>query len=218
MLRAALFDIDGTLVDTERESAEAIRRVLARLGLIMSQAEVDHVLGHSWHEIHARLRAGHGAALPALDDLIEASAIEREVVLGEQGLRELPGARDLVRRLAARVPIAAVSGAGRREATFALQGIGLLDRFRLVLTAEDCSPGKPAPTCYLLAADRLGVSPAECLVIEDSAAGIAAGVAAGARVVAVSAANFAGQDQSAAHAVVATPADIDDALIARLFH
>ena len=64
---------------------------------------------------------------------------------------------------------------------------------------------------------RLGVEPEECLVIEDSAAGIAAGVAAGARVVTVTAANFAGQDQSAAHAVVASPADVDDALIARLF-
>jgi HAD superfamily hydrolase (TIGR01549 family) len=217
MLRAALFDIDGTLVDTERESAAAIRRVLARRGVEMSPAELDWVIGHSWHEIYERLRAGHGAALPGMRELIDLSSAEREVVLNEQGLREVRGARDLVRRLAARCPIAAVSGASRREAAFALRGLGVLDAFRFVLTSEDYAEGKPSPDGYLLAAARLGVEPEECLVVEDSAAGIAAGVAAGARVVAVSAANFAGQDQSAAHAVVASPAEIDDALIARLF-
>jgi beta-phosphoglucomutase-like phosphatase (HAD superfamily) len=217
MMRAVLLDIDGTLVDTERESAEAIRRVLARRGLRMSPDEIDFVIGHSWLQIHERLLAGHGAALPPLPELIDACAAEREVVLAEQGLREVPGAGDLVRRLAARYPVAAVSGAGRREATFALRGLGVLDSLRFVLAAEDYAPGKPSPAGYRLAAERLGVAPAECLVLEDSAAGIAAGVAAGARVVAVSAANFAGQDQSAAHAIVRCPADVDDALIARLF-
>jgi HAD superfamily hydrolase (TIGR01549 family) len=217
MLRAALFDIDGTLVDTERESAEAIRRVLARRGVVISPAELDWVIGHSWHEIYERLRAGHGAALPGMRELIDLSSAEREVVLDEHGLREVRGARDLVRRLAARCPIAAVSGASRREAAFALRGLGVLDAFCFVLTSEDYAEGKPSPDGYLLAAARLGVEPEECLVVEDSAAGIAAGVAAGARVVAVSAANFAGQDQSPAHAVVATPADIDDALLARIF-
>ena len=217
MLRAVLFDIDGTLVDTERESAEAIRRVLGRRGISMTPEETDFVVGHSWLDIHECLRQGHGAALPSLHELIDLSSAEREVVLQEQGLRELPGAVALVRRLAARCLVAAVSGAGRREASFALRGIGVFDLMRLVLTAEDYAPGKPSPAGYLLATRRLGVDPRECLVVEDSAAGVAAGLAAGALVVAVSAANFAGHDQSAAHAVVATPADIDDELLERLF-
>jgi HAD superfamily hydrolase (TIGR01509 family) len=217
MLQAVLFDLDGTLVDTERESAEALRRVLARRGVPLSQAEMDFVIGHSWLQIAELLRQHHGAAVPPLPELIEASAAEREDVLAERGVTILPGARTVPRRLAERSRLAIVSGSSRREARAALAAAGLTDLFGVVLAAEDYSPGKPDPRGYLLAAERLGARPAECLVIEDSAAGVAAGRAAGMRVVAVRCGNFAGQDQSAADVIVETLEAIDDALLERLF-
>ncbi|MFI5291151.1 MAG: HAD family hydrolase, partial [Polyangia bacterium] len=70
---------------------------------------------------------------------------------------------------------------------------------------------------YLLASDRLGIAPAECLVLEDSTAGIRAGRAAGMRVVAVRAGNFAAQPQDEADRVVDTLEDVDDRLLAELF-
>jgi beta-phosphoglucomutase-like phosphatase (HAD superfamily) len=218
MLRAVLFDLDGTLVDTERESATALERVLARHGVTMTPADFDYNIGHSWLQIHEFLTRGHGAAVPPLRELIEATAAEREATFAASPVTALPGGHSLPERLAARMPVAIVSGSCRREADAAIAGAGLQRSwFRLILTAEDYAPGKPDPRGYLLAAERLGVAPRDCLVVEDSAPGVLAGRAAGMRVVAVRAGNFAGQDQSPADVIVDTLDQIDDPLLARLF-
>jgi beta-phosphoglucomutase-like phosphatase (HAD superfamily) len=102
-----------------------------------------------------------------------------------------------------------VTGSSRREAQQMLALLGLADAFSVVVAAEDVPRSKPHPDGYLQAARALGVEPARCLVIEDSAAGIAAGRAAGCTVVGVRAGNFHGQDQSAAHLVIDTLEHLD---------
>lgn len=203
--RAVLLDLDGTLVDSERESSEAMARVLIRdLGLPIDQADRDYVVGHSWNEIDAWLRAKYGARLTwTFTELIARSSAERVVVLAETGLTIMPGAREAVRRFAP-LPRAIVTGSSRSEAAESVKHLGIADELAFVLASEDMARGKPHPDGYLAAAQRLGVPPAACLVLEDSSAGVAAGRAAGMVVVAVSAGNFLGQDQSAAHRVVAT--------------
>jgi len=89
----------------------------------------------------------------------------------------------------------------------------ILDDFPVILASEDYRHGKPAPDGYLGAAARLGARPERCVVLEDSRAGIAAGIAAGMTVIAIRAGNFAGQDQSAAHVIVNTLDDVTEALI-----
>jgi HAD superfamily hydrolase (TIGR01509 family) len=203
---AILFDLDGTLVDSERESAEAMARVLERdLGLRVTQEQRDFVIGHSWNEIHALLRREHGPALVwDRDELIRRSAAERVHVIADQGMTIMPGAVAAVRRLGARWPFAMVTGSSREEAMQALRVLGLAEAFQVIFAAEDYTRGKPAPDGYLAAAGVLGVPPPRCVVIEDSSAGIAAGIAAGMTVIAVRAGNFAGHDQSRAHRVVDT--------------
>ena len=215
-LRAVLFDLDGTLADTERQNAEAVARVLGRAGRPLTDEERQFVIGHGWHEIYHHLVMNGGVTL-GYEELMHLAAEERVRIVEAEGLDVLPGAVETVRRLTARYAAAVVSGSSRLEVEAVLRALGLLECFPWFLGAEDTARGKPYPDGYLLAATRLRVEPRACLVLEDSTAGIRAARAAGMRVIGVRAGNFAGQPQDEADAVVATLLEVDDALVASLF-
>ncbi len=214
-MKAVLFDLDGTLADTERQCAESIARALAVVGRVVTDEERDFVIGRGWGDIYAHLVAGGGVTL-SRSDLIAAAAVQREQLVLEQGLVVLPGAVELLRAAAAILPTTVVSGSSRGEIAACLRHLGVAHVIPLYVGAEDVQTGKPSPEGYLLGARLLGVSPSQCLAIEDSAAGIAAGIAAGMTVVAVRAGNFANQDQSAAHLVVDSLAEVDLARLSSL--
>jgi HAD superfamily hydrolase (TIGR01509 family) len=214
--RAVLLDLDGTLVNSEAQNAESVARVLAARGRPLSDEEREFVIGHGWSEIHHHLVTNGGVDL-SLDELMHAAAHERERIVEEEGLHVLPGAVDLVQRVTTQYAATVVSGSSRGEVEMTLRALGVLDRFPWFLGAEDTARGKPFPDGYLLAARRLTVQPADCLVIEDSHAGIRAGRAAGMTVVAVRAGNFAGQPQEDAHLVVETLEELSDSVLEKIF-
>jgi len=213
---AILFDLDGTLVDSERAYAEAMARALARgAGITIAQSERDFIIGRSWVDIHAHLQAVHPALVWSRDRLIAETVRAADEVLAEVGLPVLPGAAAAVRRFA-HLRRGLVTGSARAEVGRALAAVDLTAEFEVVIAAEDVARSKPAPDGYRAAAVALAVDPAHCLVVEDSAAGIAAGLAAGARVIAVRAGNFHGQDQSAADLVIDTLDELTPALVSGL--
>jgi HAD superfamily hydrolase (TIGR01509 family) len=207
---AILFDLDGTLVDSERENVQSVVLAVRRLGAEMTEEERAFVIGHSWNEIHAMVARNHelSVSMPALI----ASAVDEKRGLLADGYRALPGAVATVRRLARRSPLAVVSGASRVEVLDALASLGVRDAFQVVLGAEDYPRGKPAPDSYQMAVNQLGVAAARCIAIEDATPGILSACAAGVRVVGVQAGNFSGYDLSAAHIVVDTLDDVTDQL------
>jgi HAD superfamily hydrolase (TIGR01509 family) len=215
VFRAVLFDLDGTLVDTERESAEAMARALATHGVACDQDDRDFIIGRSWVAIHERLASRYPHLAWSRDELIAATAAMREHVFAELGCTILPGAREVVARFDG-WPRALVTGSSRVEAAQALAALGLTGAFDPIVAAEDVARSKPYPDGYLAAAAALGVDPRECLVVEDSVAGIAAGRAAGCTVIAVRAGNFDGQDQTGAHRLLDTLDELTLALVAEL--
>jgi HAD superfamily hydrolase (TIGR01509 family) len=97
----------------------------------------------------------------------------------------LPGAVEAVRALADRWPLAVASSSPPELIRVVLDAAGVADRFRVTVSSEEVARGKPAPDVYLAAAERLGVDPAQCVAIEDSANGLRSAAAAGMTVVAV---------------------------------
>jgi HAD superfamily hydrolase (TIGR01509 family) len=214
--KAVLFDLDGTLVDTERENVESVVLAARRWQVELGADIRKFIIGHSWNEIHARIQREYGLKVE-MGVLISAAVEEKRALFATQGYQALPGALALVRRLGARAGLAVVSGSSKVEVQETIAGIGLTERFQHLLGAEDYSRGKPHPEGYQSAMRLLGVAPGACIVIEDAEPGILAGKAAGAHVIAVKQGNFMGYDQSAADVIVDTLEQVSDDLLDKLW-
>ena len=168
-----IFDCDGVLIDSELLSVQADIACLAEYGIEMSAEEIiERYTGTSG--MLADLEARYGRTLPGFDER------HHQLVrpLFEADLRAIPGVVAVLDGLACRSCIASSSGPKRLR--HALSLVGLYDRFHPhVFSASMVARGKPAPDLFLYAADRMGVPPQRCIVIEDSLPGVAAAVAAG---------------------------------------
>ena len=214
--RAVLFDLDGTLVDTERENVESVVLAARRWRVELDDDMRHFIVGHSWNEIHARIQREYGIPVE-MGVLIAAAVEEKRALFATSGYQPLPGTLALVRRLCRHVALAVVSGSSRVEVRETIAGIGLTECFQHLLGAEDYGQGKPHPEPFQVAMRLLGVAPQACIVIEDAEPGIMAGKAAGARVIAVRRGNFMGYDQSAADVIVDTLEQVTDDILDKLW-
>jgi HAD superfamily hydrolase (TIGR01509 family) len=214
---AVLFDLDGTLVDSERENIESVVLAVRRHGAELSAEERQFVIGHSWNEIYEIIARNH--SLPVTMTRLIAEAVEeKRALVAASGHRALPGAVALVERFARNgvAKLAVVTGSSTSEARDSIVGVGLADLITVLVAAEDYARGKPAPDPYATALDRLGADAARSIAIEDATPGILSARAAGLRVIAVRAGNFAGYDLSPADLIVDTLNDVTDELVARM--
>lgn len=185
---AVLFDMDGTLVDSESLWLEAETLTMASMGASWTPADQAYSLGGPLERVIAYMvaRAGGG------HDEAEVSATllgHMQRLMTSSALRWRPGAAALLEGVReAGVPRALVS-ASFRSLLDAVNGAVLheigADAFDVTVAGDEVSDGKPHPAPYLIAAERLGADPARCVVVEDSPTGVASGLAAGMLVVAV---------------------------------
>jgi HAD superfamily hydrolase (TIGR01509 family) len=209
IVRAFLFDLDGTLVDTERLWVESTRIVLQKYGYDLSHGgAVDLAYGRGWHDIWADI-ARRYPHVGKDRTVIEQEMREEFLQLRSRLDVRIHSSIALLRRLAADHPVAIVSGSPRHDIRHALEQEGLGDCVRFYFGAEDYPRGKPDPSPYTAAAEKLGVPAAECLVFEDSRAGVRSAKAAGMTVVALRRDEAPDQDLSEADEVLTDLADFD---------
>lgn len=180
MFDAIFFDLDGTLIDTESLALVAGMQAFAEVGFPVDASFMHQLVGRD--EPSGALVIA--ARFPDIDHALLHKKWRGGFRLAmEQGLQMKSGARDLLGRLTQ--PVAVVTSSGRESAHHKLGLVGLGNHFAEVITLDDVTEAKPAPAPYLLAARRLGVAPARCLVFEDSEAGAEAAHHAGCCVVQV---------------------------------
>ncbi|MDQ0746666.1 HAD superfamily hydrolase (TIGR01509 family) [Streptomyces africanus] len=182
---SVIFDLDGTLVDSEPNYYEAGRQTLAEHGVAdFSWTDHERYVGISTQETVADWIERYGLRASA-EELFTAKN-RRYLELARGSTRAYPEMRTFVELLAAEdVPMAVASGSSPEAIEAVLAGTGLDARLRTVVSADEVAHGKPAPDVFLEAARRLGADPAACVVLEDAAPGAAAAHAAGMRCIAI---------------------------------
>lgn len=196
MIRALIFDFNGVLVDDEHLHFELFRDILGEVGVTITERDYqDRFLGFDDQGCFtaALQEAGQDHSPELIERLIVQKA-KRYQSYAAKGLSYFPGAAEVLNLLADQWPVVICSGALRGEIEYALTELGVIDRISAIVAAEDTTRCKPDPEGYLLAWNALRslpglgldqLAPAECLVLEDSLAGVEAGKAAGMRVVGV---------------------------------
>ncbi|MFQ3580956.1 HAD family phosphatase [Chloracidobacterium validum] len=194
MIKAVIFDFDGVIVDSEEIHFTGLRDTLLQEGLDINRQTYDqHFLALDDKGCFRKffLEVGVELSLEKLAQLIHYKTSKLEMLLPQAKL--FHGVSDWIKKYSPLVQLAICSGALRQEITTLLSLHSLLEHFSLIISADDVQHGKPSPEGYLLALNHLNkknmakeeISASECLVIEDSVAGVEAAKAAGMHCVAI---------------------------------
>lgn len=180
---AVIFDMDGVLVDSAPAHFESWQRLAREEGIVITHEQFEAGFGRQNRDI---IPMFFGPVSPIrLAEIAERKeSLYREIV--RNNVPAVPGAARLVHELASQgIPLALGSAGPRDNIQLVLDSMGVSPHFRVIVSGEDASRGKPDPMVFQLACTRLEMLPARCVVIEDAIAGVQAAKAAGTRVAAV---------------------------------
>ncbi|MDP4201049.1 MAG: HAD-IA family hydrolase [Bacteroidota bacterium] len=184
-IKAILFDMDGVLVDSEEYIFEAARMMFAEHGVQVKPEDALPFVGMGENSYIAGIGRTNGFEVEIERDKARTYQIYGEITQGK--LKSLPGTVTFIQQCRQRgLKLAVASSADRVKIEINLREIGVpAGTFDAIVSGEEVERKKPFPDIYLLAAEKVGVSPDECLVVEDAVSGVTAAKAAGARCLAL---------------------------------
>jgi HAD superfamily hydrolase (TIGR01509 family) len=183
MIESVVFDLDGTLVDSEPVWEQVRRGLVAERGGHWATDAQRRLLGMSTPEWARYLSEDLGVGLPP--DQVATLVVDRMAARYREHVPFLAGAVDAVRRFAARWPLGLASSSPPRLIETVLQSAGLRSSFKVVMSTEQVPHGKPAPDIYLAVTAQLGCPPPDCAAVEDSSNGLRSAAVAGLWVIAI---------------------------------
>lgn len=179
-IQALVFDMDGLLVDSEPLADAAMVEFLSRHGKRAREEYAPQLLGRRLPDAVALFMEWYGLEGDLGELIAEFDALRTEKIIGNLAL--MPGAREIMAfgRMSG-LRLALATSNRRHQAVISLDETGLTGLFDVEVTGDDVTRGKPFPDIFLMAAELLGVEPANCVVFEDAPAGVMAAAAAGMR-------------------------------------
>ncbi len=214
MFDAIFWDMDGTIVDTERVVWEVMLKAFREAAGIELPADLfEKLLGQSELDFYRNMVALY--ALTPEDVARIKETFDREYIPRLATVPPLPGAVEKVHETARLAPIALVTGSTSTQASAVINALEIGHLFRDIVACDMYERGKPDPMPFLIAAENLGVAPANCLAIEDSPSGVRAAKAAGMKVVGVHEGNKGKYDIAHADVEIASLHDLDVQKLAR---
>ena len=211
MIRAVIFDLDGTMVDTEKLWGDVMHRLAPRYGTEFDPAAHIKMMGKRDRESLQAFKEHHGVEA-SVEDMVQA---RRKIILEDTGLirtnKGLYELLDLLEKL--KIQKAVATSAFEAFADKVLTQFDLKRRFGAIVTAGQVTHGKPHPEIYLEAAKRLGVKASDCLALEDAEIGVESAYNAGMKVFAIPHDSSRHHDFSKATKVISSMAEIDEKLL-----
>jgi len=208
MISAAIFDLDGVVVDSEPLHYLSEKEMLSKRGVNLRRSDIKEIVGRTEMEGIQYLKDRFGLKDSAKQLYEEKQRIYKRML--RKAVKPRPGLFKLLNSLEDEgMTLAIASSAPRENIDIVLKALGIEDKFRAVVSGDDVERGKPSPDIFLLAAQRIGIKPKNCLVIEDAQNGVEAAKRAGMTCIAVPNQFTQDQDFSRADAVVQGLEDID---------
>lgn len=206
-IKAFIFDLDGTLLDSEILWCKAIQQLIAARGLPVTESySCELVYGRAWRDVLSRLRKDY-PSIKETDQALEQESQHHYNALHATVDIRIHSSISLLKRLARDYPVAIVSGSTRHQIATAVKLMDISGHIRFYLGNEDYPYGKPDPSGFLLAACHFKVEPEHCLVFEDSTVGVRAAKAAKMHCVALRRKGVPHQDVNEADEVLSDLAD-----------